>query len=301
VGLFSKIAFTWMTNFMKSGIKMTYAIDDLYPPKKDHYSELHYRKLNDIWQEEMKKPKPSLAKAVFVGYRKPLIVPLVLRFFADALTLLGPILLKKCIEFAGEPDQPLYIGFAYAFALFASAALMAVFNNSYFMSLLNIGANIKSALVGMIYAKAFHLSSKERSKRTIGELVNHMAIDANIFNDMTFYFYPIFTPIIVVMCVVLLWQEIGVSNLAGIGVIILFFPLNFFLGRRMMRLQRELMEIRDSRSKLTNEVLQGIRVIKFFVWESKFLKQISEVRKNELAMLKKLTNMLIDAATDLGG
>jgi ABC-type multidrug transport system fused ATPase/permease subunit len=175
---------------------------------------------------------------------------------------------------------------------------MAVFNNSYFMSLLNIGANIKSALVGMIYAKAFHLSSKERSKRTIGELVNHMAIDANIFNDMTFYFYPIFTPIIVVMCVVLLWQEIGVSNLAGIGVIILFFPLNFFLGRRMMRLQRELMEIRDSRSKLTNEVLQGIRVIKFFVWESKFLKQISEVRKNELAMLKKLsmiraTNMLI--------
>jgi hypothetical protein len=66
----------------------------------------------------------------------------------------------------------------------------------------------------MIYAKAFHLSSKERSKRTIGELVNHMAIDANIFNDMTFYFYPIFTPIIVVMCVVLLWQEIGVSNLA---------------------------------------------------------------------------------------
>jgi ATP-binding cassette subfamily C (CFTR/MRP) protein 1 len=49
---------------------------------------------------------------------------------------------------------------------------------------------------------------------------------------------------------------------------------------------------------LTNEVLQGIRVIKFFVWESKFLKQISEVRKNELAMLKKLsmiraTNMLI--------
>jgi hypothetical protein len=157
VGLFSKIAFTWMTNFMKSGIKMTYAIDDLYPPKKgkrghyflirtnrivDHYSELHYRKLNDIWQEEMKKPKPSLAKAVFVGYRKPLIAPLVLRFFADALTLLGPILLKKCIEFAGEPDQPLYIGFAYAFALFASAALMAVFNNSYFMSLLNIGANV---------------------------------------------------------------------------------------------------------------------------------------------------------------
>jgi hypothetical protein len=110
VGLFSKIAFTWMTNFMKSGIKLTYAIDDLYPPKKgkrvhnflirtnrivDHYSELHYRKLNDIWQEEMKKPKPSLAKAVFVGYRKPLIVPLVLRFFCRRIDFIRSYIVEK--------------------------------------------------------------------------------------------------------------------------------------------------------------------------------------------------------------
>jgi len=67
-----------------------------------------------------------------------------LRFSVDALTLVGPILLKKCIEFAGNLDQPLYIGFSYALALFITAALQNVINNAYFMTLLAIGANVSS-------------------------------------------------------------------------------------------------------------------------------------------------------------
>ncbi len=34
IGFFSTITYSWMTNFMKYGTKMTYTIDDVYPPRK---------------------------------------------------------------------------------------------------------------------------------------------------------------------------------------------------------------------------------------------------------------------------
>lgn len=34
IGFFSTITYSWITDFMKFGTKMTYTIDDVYPPRK---------------------------------------------------------------------------------------------------------------------------------------------------------------------------------------------------------------------------------------------------------------------------
>lgn len=47
------------------------------------------------------------------------------------------------------------------------------------------------------------------------------------------------------------------------------------------------MRYKDSRIKLMNEILNGIKVLKLYAWEPSFAKKVLEIRKNELRVLRK--------------
>jgi ABC-type multidrug transport system fused ATPase/permease subunit len=85
----------------------------------------------------------------------------------------------------------------------------------------------------------------------------------------------------------LLWNQLGVSCLTGMAVIILGIPCTSKASLYMKVLQRELSGIRDERIKLTNEVLSGMKVIKLQAWEKEFQNRILEVRSNELRVFRK--------------
>lgn len=54
------------------------------------------------------------------------------------------------------------------------------------------------------------------------------------------------------------------------------------------------MNKKDLRIKVLNEVLSGIKVIKFYAWENPFKELIMKIRAGELAVLRKYT--LLNAA-----
>lgn len=47
------------------------------------------------------------------------------------------------------------------------------------------------------------------------------------------------------------------------------------------------MKSKDSRIKLMNEMLNGIKVLKLYAWELAFKEKVSEIRESELQVLKK--------------
>ena len=47
------------------------------------------------------------------------------------------------------------------------------------------------------------------------------------------------------------------------------------------------MSLKDSRIKLMNEVLNGIKVLKLYAWEESFQEKILGIRNKELEVLKK--------------
>ena len=47
------------------------------------------------------------------------------------------------------------------------------------------------------------------------------------------------------------------------------------------------MKLKDSRIKLMNQVLSGIKVLKLYAWEPYFRDKILEIRNKELVVLKK--------------
>lgn len=47
------------------------------------------------------------------------------------------------------------------------------------------------------------------------------------------------------------------------------------------------MQYKDARIKLMNEILNGIKVLKLYAWESSFKDKVLEIRQKELNVLRK--------------
>ena len=115
--------------------------------------------------------------------------------------------------------------------------------------------------------QALRLSSGARRGTTVGEIVNLMAVDAQRAQDTVSFLHTIYTaPILLIVATYFLWQELGPSTLAGFTVVILLLPTNSTISISLRKLQIFQMHKKDERIKLTNEILNGIkvRVIQFF-------------------------------------
>ena len=55
----------------------------------------------------------------------------------------------------------------------------------------------------------------------------------------------------------------------------------------LFHFQIQQMKLKDKRTKLTNEVLNGIKVLKLNAWESPFEENIAAVRDKEISTIKK--------------
>ena len=91
---------------------------------------------------------------------------------------------------------------------------------------------------------------------------------------------------------IFLYNLLGVSCLFGLLVSCLFLPLNHFAGKVIVNAQDSLMKARDERVSLMNEILGGIRMIKFMAWERSFEFRVDKVRRKELKYQRR--NYLIE-------
>lgn len=107
-------------------------------------------------------------------------------------------------------------------------------------------------------------------------------------------------PLQIILSMYFLWDQIQEAVFAGIAVMIVFIPVNMFFGRWQKNLQTKLMKIKDKRVNLTNETLNGIKLIKLSGWEDEFALRIQHMRDQELAQLKRYA-ILNQATTILWG
>lgn len=65
-------------------------------------------------------------------------------------------------------------------------------------------------------------------------------------------------------------------------------PINTVVFSIVSKQRRKVLTYSDSRVKMMNEILSGIRIIKFYAWERPFGKEVGALRGKELAALTKL-------------
>ena len=82
------------------------------------------------------------------------------------------------------------------------------------------------------------MSNEARKDSTVGEIVNLMSVDAQRLQDVCGYLWMVWSaPLQIGIAIWLLWNEMGVAVLAGLGVMIILFPLNGVLAAIQKKLQ----------------------------------------------------------------
>ncbi|XP_039213001.1 canalicular multispecific organic anion transporter 1 isoform X2 [Crotalus tigris] len=227
--------------------------------------------------------KHWLIVALFQTCAGKLLKSVALKVVHDFLVFVNPQLLKMMINFVSDPKAYPWQGYLFALLLFVTALVQSFCLQQYFQLCFEVGMNLRTSLMAAIYKKALTVSNVTRKESTVGETVNLMSVDAQRFMDFAVYMHQLWSsPLQIIISLVFLWAELGPSVLAGIGVMVLLIPLNGVLVSKSRTIQVKNMNHKDERMKIMTEILNGIKILKFFAWELSFQKQVEKIRALEL-------------------
>lgn len=236
--------------------------------------------------QEPQQPEGSVLAALVGSFIGPFSFALLMRFIIDVLQFGSPLVLGALITYV-DTDGALWKGLVLTFGLFLISFVMAILNGHQSIIAYRVGFCMRTSLISAIYRKALRISSAAKRTTTVGEIVNLMAVDSNRFLEMIPYLMLTITaPFVMALAIFLLWRIIGVAVFAGLAVLIIMFPLSGVIANKLKNIQFKQMKIKDERVKLTNEILNGIKVLKLYAWEPSFEKQIVDTREIEIKTLR---------------
>jgi len=96
-------------------------------------------------------------------------------------------------------------------------------------------------------------------------------------------------PLQIVIALVLIYQQVQNATWVGVGYMVALAPINMSIMAVVAKMRNKEMKFADARVKLTNEILSGIRIIKFYAWEKPFGNEVNKIREKELKALTTLT------------
>eukprot|EP00058_Branchiostoma_floridae_P004581 XP_002590069.1 hypothetical protein BRAFLDRAFT_83311 [Branchiostoma floridae] len=211
----------------------------------------------------------------------------ILKLLGDGLGFAGPLLLNLLVSFMENSKEPMLHGYLYALGLFLSTLIGAILSSQFNYQINKVGIQIRAALVTTVYHKALAVSSTSLSGFTTGEVVNFMSTDTGRIVNFCPSFHQFWSlPFQIAVSLYLLHQQVGISFLAGLAFAVLLIPINRWLAVKIGKLSNDMMLQKDARVKLMNEILYGIRVIKFYAWESTFQEKVRRLRQLELKSLR---------------
>src|SRR3989344_2660940 len=134
-----------------------------------------------------------------------------------------------------------------------------------------------------IFSHALKLSSSAKNKFQVGDIVNYMSSDSDAIADSSIVTIDLSNALILLVgCTISLFYFIGWSAAVALLVMIFLVPLTQKLSKSFMHLEEQMMAYRDQRMTLMTQVMNAIRVVKYFVWEKSVLDEVGDVRRQEL-------------------
>ncbi|KAI9282335.1 P-loop containing nucleoside triphosphate hydrolase protein [Sporodiniella umbellata] len=255
----------------------------------------------------------SLLKRIYQSNRRPILIQVVMAlvssmfyylpaYFVNQLLILIQAINKK------EDGALVRQGFVLVTGLGITIFVLGIITGQlwYFASS-NVQVRIKAMLNVEIYNKTLRRrdlsvgsNSEETDKKddkkedsndeenedvtsSTGTIVNLMSTDSNRVSEFATWWWTVLeAPTELGVGIYFLYTLLGKSCFLGLLIMIVILPVNHYNAKMFAATQDKLMESRDKRISLMNEVLQGIRQIKFFAWETNWEKKVMEARGVEL-------------------
>lgn len=322
--LLNRGIFYWLWPILVKGYKRTLKPDDLwYLPENLTVEDMHKRYRENLDKILTKRRDKYLQKHPNLeNFEWPMwAVPLALFYtfklqysmscFFLALSFVcqacSPLITKKLIDFVEYSYFGLETSYNKGIGYTLGAVVLIFINglllNHYFHNAMVAGAAVKLILTKDVLLKSFHLLAKEKHKFSVGRVTSLMSTDL-LRIDLAVGFQPLVIcfPIPVIIAVVLLLHNIGVTSLAGIGLFIISLIVCVLLTSKLFFTRETVVKYTDERISLMREVLNNLKIIKFYAWEMAYKAHITKVREREMRYLftiKVLRNFITAYAVTL--
>lgn len=318
--LLSLFSFSWIDPLIIKGYRRPLELEDVWNLTVSQHAAVI---LNDFRQAYR---NYSLVWRLLRYFDRMLIIQAVWTVFSNLFIFLPTLLLKAILEYVEHPQtKSANAAWFYAILLFVSGAIQATGDGQALWLGRQIGLKLRAIIIGEIYAKALRrkagatglnqdedeaASADDGDKKKqdkvrameqakVGTIINLMAIDSFKVSEACAYLHFLWAsvPTQVIVAIVLLYRVLGFSSFAGIALMMLLIPVNVLIARQFRKIQNKILEYTDKRIHSTNEVLQNIRIIKYFAWEQRFEDSVNDKRRAELRALRKRYILWSIAAT----
>lgn len=220
---------------------------------------------------------------------------------------LSPLLTRKLIIYVQDRTVNVSSSTGQGVGLAIGTALVVLtvgilFNHSFQYSMMT-GAQVKAVLTKALLDKSFRLSGRSRLQYPTSKVTSIMGTDlARI--DLALGFQPfIFTfPITMAISIGILCHYIGAAAMVGIGLAFILLLFTMMFTGKLFQFRRKATVFTDSRVKFVKEVLNNLKMIKFYTWEEPYYNRIKENRDLEMKIIYTMQvarNMIIAVSSSL--
>lgn len=205
---------------------------------------------------------------------------------ASLLAFLTPFLVHAFItrlQAGNYSDEKLTELIALAIGLGICGGGQGVIIQHYFFNTLSFNQIATNIINKKIFSHALTLSAKAKNRFQVGDIVNFMSSDSDAIADASITTIDLVNAaVLLIGCTASLFYFIGWSALSSLIVMALLIPITQKISKSFMHLEDSMMAYRDQRMTLMTQVMNAIRVVKYFVWEKSVSAEVNEVRQKEL-------------------
>lgn len=205
----------------------------------------------------------------------------------------NPLVSKELIHFvqlkALEMNVNMGHGVGYAIGVSAMVLVGSMLQNLGFYMTTMTGAQIRGMFTKLLLDKSFKLSARSRKRFPASKATSLMSTDVSRI-DLGVGFSPwlIMFPIPMGISIGVLVYNLKASAMVGVGIMFFFLFVFGGLGSLLFVFRTRATKLTDLRVGYMKEVLNNLRMIKFYSWEVPYFKRIQDTRNNEMSNLMKM-------------
>ncbi|KAJ3359292.1 hypothetical protein GGF32_009501 [Allomyces javanicus] len=284
--LWQRATFSWLTPLMHRGSQHALQLGDLWDLVAEDTSAVAL----ESYRQHARSGR-SVIVAALLTLRHLFAFQIVFSVLGAVTTFAGPLFLNRLLAFLERDNSSAVRASAlepylYLVGLFVGSSLTSVFRGQGSFVGRRVGTRLRATLTALLYQKLLTLNPNlvdGEEKQDINVLIG---ADVTRIVDYFATVQSLFTtPLQIIIAVAGLYAVVGWSVMVGVGVMVFMLVLQSWSGRLVENLQVRLMATTDARVNKTQEVLQGIRVIKYFAWERPFATKLHALRGQEMRAL----------------
>ena len=288
---YKKVMLSYLDGLLSLGAARPLTPIDLGGPSEQDKAKNTFDGVKEIYDSQAP-GKKSVKSALWRGFGPAnFFYALGLYFVSAGLLFLPVLILNDLVEYfqTNQASKTVVDPWLEVAALFFVPVAVTVLQAQSNVTMSHAAVYVRTAVSLLIYDKILRVSASGRSKTSTGAIVNMMSNDTTqLQRFIQFSSFVMVAPVQVGVALFLIYKQVGVATFAGLGFLVLLAPVNVFIFMFVGKYRRATLKESDARVKLVNEILGGIRIIKFYAWERPFREQVEEFRERELHNLTML-------------